>query len=58
MARGIDIRTCTLVINLFAPRKSRKREALIDGPTYMHRVARTGRFEDKGIALSILRDID
>lgn len=54
MARGIDIRKVCLVINLYPPRKFAKSDkAPIDIVTYIHRIARTGRFDDRGVALTI-----
>lgn len=52
MARGIDIRNAVFVINVGAPKKSDK-ENDIDVDIYLHRVGRTGRYNDKGIALTI-----
>lgn len=52
MARGIDIRNAVFVINVGAPKKS-DRENDIDVDIYLHRVGRTGRHNDKGIALTL-----
>lgn len=52
MARGIDIRNATFVINACAPKKSDK-ENNIDVDIYLHRVGRTGRHNDKGVALTL-----
>jgi superfamily II DNA/RNA helicase len=52
MARGIDIRNAVFVINAGSPKKS-DRENDIDIDTYLHRVGRTGRYNDKGIALTL-----
>jgi ATP-dependent RNA helicase DDX19/DBP5 len=57
ISRGIDNRKVNLVINLDLPfifDKERKNE--IDLETYLHRVGRTGRFGDKGIALNIVEN--
>ena len=50
MARGIDIRNAVFVINMCAPRE---RDESIDVDIYLHRVGRTGRHKDKGIAWTI-----
>jgi superfamily II DNA/RNA helicase len=52
MARGIDIRTVGLVININVPRVRVNGD--IDYKTYLHRVARTGRYSDKGVALTLI----
>lgn len=52
MARGIDIRNAVFVINVGAPKKSDKDE-IIYVDIYLHRVGRTGRHNDKGIALTL-----
>jgi superfamily II DNA/RNA helicase len=52
MARGIDIRNAVFVINASSPKKSDK-DNDIDVDTYLHRVGRTGRYTDKGIALTL-----
>lgn len=51
IGRGIDIRTVTLVINYNEPIKSGGEMC----PTaYIHRVGRTGRYSDEGIALTFV----
>jgi ATP-dependent RNA helicase DDX19/DBP5 len=58
LSRGIDMRKVTLVINYSLPLKfhedknNKSRE--IDLETYLHRVGRTGRFGDQGIALNFV----
>jgi ATP-dependent RNA helicase DDX19/DBP5 len=58
LARGIDMRKVTLVINYNLPLKinnddkTKLRE--IDLETYLHRVGRTGRFGDRGIAINLV----
>mgnify|MGYP002513285506 CR=1 FL=1 len=44
-ARGIDIEGLTHVVNYAIP---------YDGPTYVHRIGRTGRAKRKGVAWSII----
>lgn len=53
LARGVDIRTVGLVINIDCPRKAQGRE--LDHTTYLHRVARTGRYNDIGVAVTIFK---
>lgn len=50
MARGIDIRKVCLVINFYPPREKNDKLDII---TYKHRIGRTGRFNDKGVALTL-----
>ena len=58
LSRGIDMRKVTLVINYNLPLKinnddkTKLRE--IDLETYLHRVGRTGRFGDRGIAINLV----
>ena len=64
LARGIDMRKVTLVINYSLPilfdynqiqaRSSDPNEKQVDLETYLHRVGRTGRFGDFGIALNFV----
>ncbi|KAJ9599213.1 hypothetical protein L9F63_010297, partial [Diploptera punctata] len=46
-ARGIDAENVNLVINLDVPQ---------NGPTYLHRIGRAGRYGSYGIAISIVAD--
>lgn len=52
IGRGIDIRTVTLVINYNEPLKNKD----LSSTTYIHRVGRTGRYSDEGIALTFVSD--
>eukprot|EP01016_Furgasonia_blochmanni_P051216 TRINITY_DN8035_c0_g1_i9.p2 TRINITY_DN8035_c0_g1~~TRINITY_DN8035_c0_g1_i9.p2 ORF type:complete len:470 (-),score=165.53 TRINITY_DN8035_c0_g1_i9:276-1685(-) len=52
LARGIDIRSILLVVNADIPLYLRTRD--VDFETYLHRVGRTGRFGDRGVALNII----
>jgi ATP-dependent RNA helicase DDX19/DBP5 len=60
LSRGIDMRKVTLVVNYNIPLKFfedpsiRSREA--DLETYLHRVGRTGRFGDKGVAINFVEE--
>ena len=57
ISRGIDNRKVGLVINLDMPviyNKDRDAPKLIDQETYFHRVGRTGRFGDYGLALNVI----
>lgn len=58
LARGIDMRKVTLVINLEFPKKfqdnSGEKPVEVDPETYLHRVGRTGRFGDHGIAVNFV----
>ena len=49
MARGVDIRNAVFVINVGPPVDNDN----IDVDIYLHRVGRTGRHNDKGVALTI-----
>jgi ATP-dependent RNA helicase DDX19/DBP5 len=59
-ARGIDMRKVTLVVNYNLPLliKENDRTREVDLPTYLHRVGRTGRFGDKGIAINLVEHRD
>ena len=52
IGRGIDIRTVTLVINYNEPAKNK--EEPFCPTSYIHRVGRTGRYSDEGIALTFV----
>lgn len=54
IARGIDVRNACFVINIGPPKIS-ERELDIDLDIYLHRVGRTGRHNDKGIALTLIQ---
>lgn len=58
LSRGIDMRKVTLVINYALPIKFPKGDDKsireVDVETYLHRVGRTGRFGDQGIALNFV----
>jgi len=57
ISRGIDNRKVSLVVNLDLPYHFEKgRKTYIDLETYLHRVGRTGRFGDRGIALNIVEN--
>lgn len=60
LSRGIDMRKVTLVVNLSLPFKvienEGSREKKVDLETYLHRVGRTGRFGDMGIALNFINN--
>jgi len=53
LARGIDILQCTLVINYDMPIDGKKKP---DPETYIHRIGRTGRWTQMGIAINIIGD--
>ncbi len=53
IARGIDVRNAVLAINVGVPKRTEKDDA-IDVDTYLHRVGRTGRHNDKGVALTVI----
>lgn len=57
IARGIDIRNACFVINVGPPKYSEK-EADIDLDIYLHRVGRTGRHNDRGLALTLAQKND
>ena len=52
IGRGIDIRTVTLVINYSEPTKNKDMSSV----AYIHRVGRTGRYSDEGIALTFISE--
>ena len=52
LARGFDQRSVTLVINIGIPYKYNDKTT--DCETYLHRIGRTGRMGDVGIALNII----
>lgn len=55
ISRGIDNRKVGIVINLDLPYFYENSKKMgIDMETYLHRVGRTGRYGDKGIALNIV----
>lgn len=54
LSRGIDNRKVSVVINLDIPFIFGTNPKLIDSETYLHRVGRTGRFGDKGIAINVV----
>jgi superfamily II DNA/RNA helicase len=54
IARGIDVRNACFVINVGPPKTSEK-ESDIDLDIYLHRVGRTGRHNDKGLALTLIQ---
>lgn len=65
LSRGIDMRKVTLVVNLDLPKsyldqqiygKDSNNGIKADCETYLHRVGRTGRFGDHGIALNFISD--
>ncbi len=58
LARGIDIRQVGLVINMSVPRDKNDKSSHINTTTYLHRVARTGRYLDKGVAVTIFNPDD
>jgi superfamily II DNA/RNA helicase len=53
IARGIDVRNACFVINVGPPKISEK-DTDIDLDIYLHRVGRTGRHNDRGIALTFV----
>lgn len=52
LSRGIDMRRVLLVINADLPTLYPSHEA--DPETYLHRIGRTGRFGDFGVALNLV----
>ena len=56
LARGIDLRRVKLVINADLPIKMENGVYRPDPETYLHRIGRTGRFGDLGIALNLIDD--
>ena len=58
LSRGIDNRKVSVVINLDIPFIYGTTPKLIDSETYLHRVGRTGRFGDRGIAINVVENED
>mmetsp|Transcript_40550 Transcript_40550/g.35979 ORF Transcript_40550/g.35979 Transcript_40550/m.35979 type:complete len:251 (+) Transcript_40550:723-1475(+) len=59
LARGFDQRTIGLVINLDIPTHYGAKKGQVDLETYLHRIGRTGRFGDCGLALNLyVKDAD
>lgn len=63
LSRGIDARKISLVVNVDMPykykstdEKGQDRRDKLDAETYLHRVGRTGRFGDQGIAINLIED--
>lgn len=58
LSRGIDMRKVSLVINYELPLKffedNQNKNREVDAETYLHRVGRTGRFGDQGIAINLV----
>jgi len=50
----IDVRNACFVINIDSPKGS-DRDADIDLDIYLHRVGRTGKHNDKGVALTLIK---
>jgi len=57
LAKGFDQRTIGLVINFDLPRdysvQSDNRDRKVDLATYLHRIGRTGRYGDTGLAINL-----
>ena len=59
LARGLDIPEIQLVINFDVPTYRVGDRSVGDPETYLHRIGRAGRFDTKGIALTLYdRDED
>ena len=54
LARGFDNRHIGLVVNLDIPKVYN--QDLPDYETYIHRIGRTGRYGDRGVALNVVDD--
>ena len=54
LARGYDERLINLVINFDMPVKIVNNKKVADVENYLHRIGRTGRFGDKGVALNLI----
>jgi superfamily II DNA/RNA helicase len=52
ISRGFDVSTVTLVVNYDLPVKHDTREP--DYETYLHRIGRSGRFGNKGVAFNFV----
>ncbi len=54
LARGIDIRHVTFVINADLPMVAESKASKLDEDTYLHRVGRAARFGDAGLAFTLV----
>lgn len=55
LARGIDILNMSVIVNYDVPVvKDRDGFTYADHESYIHRIGRTGRFDTKGVALSLI----
>lgn len=56
LARGIDVRSVSLVINFDVPtmKPPGTEEMIADPENYLHRIGRTGRWATKGVALTVI----
>ena len=53
LARGVDVPSVSVVVNYNVPRKQ---GGVVDDESYVHRIGRTGRFANKGIAITLLEN--
>ena len=51
LARGVDVSGVTMVVNYELPLD---REGQVDKETFLHRIARTGRFGRRGCAVTLV----
>ena len=59
LARGIDIPGMNFVVNFDVPfTKDRDGFPIAEKETYLHRIGRTGRFSSKGVAITLINELD
>lgn len=59
LSRGIDISGMNFVINFDVPySKDNEGYPVPEKETYLHRIGRTGRFDTKGVALTLINEND
>lgn len=54
LARGFDEQMVRMVINYDLPEKKEDGKTVVDEETYLHRIGRTGRFGQEGLALNLI----
>jgi len=59
LARGIDIPNMNFVVNFDVPySKDKDGFPTAEKETYLHRIGRTGRFDTKGVAITLINELE